>query len=516
MPVLTSQDRIGSVLEDRYSIDRILGEGGMGVVFAGTDRRLGRRVALKLLHPHLAQEAELRARFDREARAAATLNHPNVVTILTNGVTDDGAPYMVMEFLEGESLGEYLEKRNAPVNAADAFAMLGPVMDAVAMAHQMGIVHRDIKPDNIFLVRSPRGVTPKIVDFGIAKVAVASPMTQTGAVVGTPAYMSPEQVMGARDLGPPADVWSMGVVLYEVLSGHLHVSADGATTPMALLAIVLTSEPVRIELRLPAIHPELARVVHKALARELAHRYHDMGEFHADLSNVVGSLGSNASTGSLASSGDMFANTLLPDAVPAPQERMALAAAHASSVDISPATLPMRRSVSWRTGLIVSVAMGVLVAAATMAMREDVRAETDATDTHAASGVAEDLAARERAIAARERAAELASTEAPGRGDARVDAGTREHGGGAVRAAENAGSGGQASRHARAEGGRGRGASGSGSVAAPAADEPGVTQMPTTPATRTPDATPSGMTVPAEGCYRDIGNGIRVRVACGS
>ena len=223
MPLLTDQERLGTTLAEKYRIDRIVGRGGMGVVFSATHLWTGRPVAVKLLLPGLADDAGLVKRFLREARAAAGLRHPNVVDVLDMGSEPDGTVYLVLEMLVGESLDAVLE-RHGRLTLRELAAWVVPVCDAVGAAHGQGIVHRDLKPENIFLHRPAEGVTlPKLLDFGIAKVlgTGTSKQTAVGSVIGTLHYMSPEQAEGRADVGPRSDVWALGVVLYECLTGRM-------------------------------------------------------------------------------------------------------------------------------------------------------------------------------------------------------------------------------------------------------------------------------------------------------
>jgi serine/threonine protein kinase len=217
----------GVVIAKRYRLEGLLGRGGMGVVWAATHTVTRRAVAIKFLrsesNPH---GQELRKRFMREARAASAVKHPNVVTISDVFELDDETPVMVMDLLTGETLGQKLA-RESKLTLERAAALLLPVVSAVGTAHAMGIIHRDLKPDNIFIVAgAPPGEEVRVLDFGIAKVAELdgdsqgpSVITNTGAVLGTPCYMSPEQALGEPDIDHRTDIWSLGVILYECLCG---------------------------------------------------------------------------------------------------------------------------------------------------------------------------------------------------------------------------------------------------------------------------------------------------------
>jgi tRNA A-37 threonylcarbamoyl transferase component Bud32 len=233
----------GKTLEGRYAVERLLGEGGMGAVYQGLHVMVGRKVAIKFLHSELTGSEEVVKRFYREARAAAAIGHRNIVEVLDVGLSELGEPYLVMEFLEGESLGEMLE-RVGPIELGAALGVLDPALRALSAAHAKGIVHRDLKPDNIFLGHGPDGeVEVKLIDFGISKFADAegkSQLTQTGSLLGTPAYMAPEQARGDRELDARADIYAMGVILYQALTGELPFDGEHYNQ---LLISVLTEQP---------------------------------------------------------------------------------------------------------------------------------------------------------------------------------------------------------------------------------------------------------------------------------
>ncbi len=214
--------RIGRMIADRYQLESMLGEGGMGVVYAATHTWTERPVAVKILRSQYSAGDPLK-RFFREARTAAGLRHPNVVDVLDMGEDDDGTAFIVLERLEGESLEARL-KREGTLGARDALRIVLPLIEALSIAHLKGIIHRDIKPANIFLAEGHHGhEVPKLLDFGVAKLMEGSTdlRTVTGSVVGTPGYASPEQLLGTRELTPASDVWGMGVVLYRMLGGEL-------------------------------------------------------------------------------------------------------------------------------------------------------------------------------------------------------------------------------------------------------------------------------------------------------
>lgn len=287
MPLLTTEERVGTVLAGKYRLDRILGEGGMGVVYAGHHLRLDRRIAVKFLHPGYAQDAGVVSRFFSEAQAAARLEHPNVVDIYDLDQAEDGSYYMVLEFLEGESLSDRLARRGS-LPAREVVSLIAPVLDALERAHESGIIHRDLKPDNIFLMRRRDGeIVPKVLDFGIAKLADAQRGgTATGTVMGTPAYMAPEQAMGNRNIGPWTDVWSMGIVIYECLTGRYPFDLEPDMTPTGIVVTILSNEPHPLVRFRPEAAASLRECVDRALQKDPAQRWQRMSEVRSALEDA--------------------------------------------------------------------------------------------------------------------------------------------------------------------------------------------------------------------------------------
>ncbi len=249
-------DHTGRVLDGKYRLDELVGTGGMAHVYRATHLGLRRTVAVKLLHPRLSDDAAAAARFEREARSASRLKHPNCVQVTDFGCTEDGTLYMAMEFLEGHDLGKALG-RPWPVDAA-VEAMV-QILRGLAHAHGEGLVHRDLKPQNVFVTTDHEGRRSyKLVDFGLAKIfsgAVTDPaLTQLGLVFGTPLYMSPEQALGKEDVDARADIYAAGVIFYELLAGQPPFSAE---EPVALLHQHVTT-PVP---PLPGHVPEAIRMV---------------------------------------------------------------------------------------------------------------------------------------------------------------------------------------------------------------------------------------------------------------
>ncbi len=216
---------LGTVVDDRYEVLAVIGEGGMGRVYRVRHRRLGRSFALKALRVDLARDASLTERFIQEARAAAVVTHPNVVQINDFGTLTSGQPYFVMELLEGRTLTRIL-REEGPLVPGRCVAIARQIAEALAAAHATGVIHRDLKPDNIILIR-PSGAhtTVKVLDFGLAKVAVPSRLTRPGVVFGTPHYMSPEQAAG-ENFDHRVDIYALGIVMFEMVTGRVPFEAD--------------------------------------------------------------------------------------------------------------------------------------------------------------------------------------------------------------------------------------------------------------------------------------------------
>ena len=264
---------IGSVLDGRYRIDGVLGSGGMGRVYRGEHTGIGRAVAIKILHADLTRNREAATRFQREALASGRLDHPHIVAVSDFGMLDDGACFLVMEALEGESLGDRLE-REPRLPWREAIEILRGVMQGLAHAHDRGVVHRDIKPDNIFLARKDGEVVVKILDFGIAKLYAGSAedpaSTRAGLTVGTPAYLSPEQAVGG-DITPASDIYSSTIVLFEMLAGRPPFQGKD---PLAMLGAHVSQPPPRISELVPAVDlpPGLEDVIERGLVKVAAER----------------------------------------------------------------------------------------------------------------------------------------------------------------------------------------------------------------------------------------------------
>ncbi|MDI1450574.1 serine/threonine-protein kinase [Polyangium sp. 6x1] len=277
----------GTVVADKFALQRVIASGGMGTVFEAWDTLIERKVALKLMHAHYASDPSMVARFRREAQAAARVQHPNIVNVLEVGRRRDGAFYLVQELLVGQTLREHLDARG-PLEPDEALAILVPVMSGIAAAHASGIIHRDLKPENVILARSPSGeIIPKIIDFGLAKLhdPGKQSLTRLGMLLGTPQYMAPEQVL-AEKVDTRADVWAMGVVTFEMLSGVQPFGADGLAK---LLAKIVSSEPPpSLDFVAPKAAWPLAPVVARALERSLDKRFATILDFRDALCEAHG------------------------------------------------------------------------------------------------------------------------------------------------------------------------------------------------------------------------------------
>ena len=272
---------IGEVVADKYRIERLLGSGGMAEVYAAINIRTERRVALKWILPALAASPEVLARFRREALAAGRINHPNVVTIF-DVVEHQSSACLVMEMLSGETLADRM-KRTGPMAFVEAVAIMLPAMRGVAAAHFHGVIHRDLKPDNIFLCMDADGSIRdcKVLDFGVSKLTVADAattgdITLSGNVVGTPEYMAPEQVRAGKHADHRIDIYSLGVVFYEMLAGRPPFVGEHFS---GLMLDIMQRDPPPLASLRTDVPRRLAGVIHRALARELDRRYADMQTF---------------------------------------------------------------------------------------------------------------------------------------------------------------------------------------------------------------------------------------------
>ena len=284
---MSSDTRVGEVLASNYLLEELLGSGGMGHVYRAVNQHVGRAVAIKVLRAEHAQNAQIVERFLREARAANLVRHPNVVDVLDIGKEDGGAPFIVQELLHGEDLAHLVARRGGRLPLEEVCDLLLPVIDAVAEAHAQGVVHRDIKPENVFLAKGkpPQGPTPKLLDFGISKVRAPDlRATEVGMMMGTPAYMAPEQVQGARDADPRSDVWALGVMMFELIAGRMPFDMQDA--PALFVAIATKDAPTLLDVGAD-VTPAISRLVERCLRRRPDDRYPSAAELGRDLRHVM-------------------------------------------------------------------------------------------------------------------------------------------------------------------------------------------------------------------------------------
>jgi serine/threonine-protein kinase len=284
---------VGAILADRYQIIRRIGEGGMGAVYEAKHTVIGKRVAVKVLLEKFLAKSDFVARLLQEARLASSIGHEHIVDVTDFGTTSDGRSFVVMEFLDGESLAE-LAMREAPLPIERSLGIARQVASALGAAHAKGIFHRDVKPENIYLVRRGDADFVKVVDFGISKAVKPGGdeggegyrLTHTGLLLGTPLYMSPEQARGEEDLDHRVDIWALGVLLYECLTGEVPFRASNY---LGIISQVLTHVPtppskLRPEL---GISDAVEAVVMRAMDKDRARRYQTMAEVEGDLERLL-------------------------------------------------------------------------------------------------------------------------------------------------------------------------------------------------------------------------------------
>jgi eukaryotic-like serine/threonine-protein kinase len=280
-----------NILNGAFQIQQKIGSGGMGAVYKAYQPEMNRLVAVKILHPKLADRKDLVSRFGREARALSQLSHPNTVRVFHFGELEDGPLYIIMEFLEGRNLNQTV-RVEGPLTTERALPILIQACGALDEAHKAGIIHRDLKPENIFLVQNAvHRDFPKLLDFGLAKVGEQQlrpgsvVLTQEGMVFGTPEFMSPEQAQG-KTLTATSDVYSLAVILYEVLTGKLPFDAKNA---MEYIQHHVTGKPIPLNQRVPgkAFPPLLEQIVHRALAKRPEDRFASAADFGTSLQWVL-------------------------------------------------------------------------------------------------------------------------------------------------------------------------------------------------------------------------------------
>lgn len=417
---------VGSVLSGKYRVDRVIGAGGMGVVLEATHLQLGERVALKFMAQDAVRDPEARARFAREARSMFKLKSQHVARVLDVAELDDGAPFMVMEYLSGRDVGRILdERRRLPSDTAVDFVL--QTCEAIAEAHAIGIVHRDLKPENLFVTKRVDG-SPfvKVLDFGISKAQqdALDPMTLTSstAVMGSPFYMAPEQLKSTRLADERTDIWALGVILYECVVGEVPFVAESAP---ALYVRMLEERPIAPHLRVPHVPRGLSDAIMRALERDPGARFQSV----AALASAIEPFASPATRGTAERLLQVGRGSMASDEVEAVQDAKTL---RRVSTDVSWGT--SRVSDRPRRGLAAIVAgasalavlgvAGALVltgvvpspfgekAAATSGSEPEL-AEQPRTATSVAPSLPREAPAAPLAIAASERALAAADASAP-------------------------------------------------------------------------------------------------------
>lgn len=350
----------GSVIAGRYRLNRLLGRGGMGVVWEATHLVTQRVAALKLLHGPLNTRPDMRRRLLREARAASTVVHPNVVEVLDLFELEDGTPVLVMTLLRGETLGSKLQRDGSLSLEATCELML-PVISAVGTAHALGVVHRDLKPENIFLAELNGARHVKVLDFGIAKLSgsddgEALPLTVTGATLGTPCYMAPEQGFGEPDVDHRADIWSLGAILYECLSGGRPVEGDSLGQ---VLKRFMTQGITPLEVVVPDLPSPVAALITSMLSRDARNRPSDLREPHRLLGGKEANFGAPLPPRSSSSLALQLETEIAPPlkGAPAAEPELDAPGSHSLSI-VTQFKSPRARRVAW-----LGVAAGVAVMA---------------------------------------------------------------------------------------------------------------------------------------------------------
>jgi serine/threonine protein kinase len=306
MEARSSSAMIGTVLSGRYRLEAKLGSGGMSTVYLARDQTLDRSVAVKVMHREMSEQADQLERFRQEARAVAKLSHPNVVSVIDAG-EDGGHPYIVFEYVEGETLKQRIGREGA-LDPQEAIAYAIEIARGLSVAHARSMVHRDIKPQNILIDAEGRA---KLTDFGISRQLEQDGMTATGRVLGTTDYVAPEQAMG-RAVDPRSDVYSLGVVLYEMLVGQVPFQAD---SQVGVAMKHVNEELPDVQRRRPEVSATVALVVERATAKDPDKRYQHVGEMIDDLSTAleVEAARAGSTTGEA---------TSVLDAVPAPKRKL--------------------------------------------------------------------------------------------------------------------------------------------------------------------------------------------------
>ncbi len=285
----TGDSLIGKTLAGKYRIDERLSEGGMGTVYRGTHVLMDKTVAVKVLRPSLAADEKIVARFSREARAASRINHPHALSVTDFGENEDGVVFLIMEYLSGQTLKQVI-RNEGPMALSRVVEIIKQVGGALDDAHSQGVVHRDLKSDNIMLITATSADYAKVLDFGIAKIKEADGdydpgLTSPDLVIGTPQYMSPEQCSQAPDIDARSDIYSLGIIIFEMLVGHVPFTGE---SPTVIMLKQMQHPPPSLTDERSDVPTAVATVVKKALEKRPEHRYETVGELVEDLSIAAG------------------------------------------------------------------------------------------------------------------------------------------------------------------------------------------------------------------------------------
>jgi len=350
----------GEILDGKYRIVRLLGEGGMGAVYEGENTFIRRRVAIKVLHAGLTANEEVAQRFEREAQAAGRIGNDHILEVIDLGVLTNGDRFIVMEFLDGEPLGARIaqKKRLTPGELAP---LIRQTLVGLGAAHRAGIVHRDLKPDNIYVLKSKAGRQDfvKIIDFGISKfqplAADGMKMTRTGAVMGTPYYMSPEQASGSGEADQRSDLYSVGVMMFEAVTGQ--VPFDGTTFNQLMFKIVLADVP-RPEALVPGLDPAFASIISKAMARDVTQRFQTADDF----CTAIDAWLKSGTAVTIPPTADPAATALLPPGAGAPSPARRPTPATGGTWATPADSIPMKKGPS--AGVVIGLALGLCLVGA--------------------------------------------------------------------------------------------------------------------------------------------------------